>query len=49
MPVKEFEFSDLDLAIVEILKEDGRTSNQKIADTLNVTTSIIGTRIKRME
>lgn len=49
MPVKEFEFSDLDLAIVEILKQDGRTSNQKIADTLNVTTSIIGTRIKRME
>lgn len=45
----DFEFSDLDLSIVEILKQDGRTSNQKIADTLNVTTSIVGTRIKRME
>lgn len=45
----DFEFSDLDWSIVEILKQDGRTSNQKIADTLNVTTSIVGTRIKRME
>lgn len=45
----EFEFSDLDLSIVEILKKDGRISNQKIADELDVTTSIVGTRIKRME
>lgn len=45
----EFEFTDLDLSILKILKQDGRTSNQKIADTLGVTTSIVGTRIKRME
>lgn len=45
----DFEFSDLDVSIVDILKQDGRISNQKIADTLNVTTSIVGTRIKRME
>lgn len=45
----EFEFSDLDLSIVDILKRDGRTSNQRIADVLGVTTSIVGTRIKRME
>lgn len=45
----DFEFTDLDLSIVKILKQDGRTSNQKIADTLGVTTSIVGTRIKRME
>ena len=45
----EFEFTDLDLSILKILKRDGRTSNQKIADTLSVTTSIVGTRIKRME
>ncbi|WP_371395286.1 Lrp/AsnC family transcriptional regulator [Fretibacter rubidus] len=45
----EFEFSELDVSIVEILKKDGRISNQKIADELGVTTSIIGTRIKRME
>lgn len=49
MPGTEFEFSDLDISIVEILKKDGRTSNQKIADALGVTTSIVGTRIKRME
>lgn len=49
MSGKDFEFSDLDASIVEILKRDGRTSNQKIADTLGVTTSIVGTRIKRME
>ena len=45
----DFEFTKLDMSIVEILKQDGRTSNQKIADTLGVTTSIVGTRIKRME
>lgn len=45
----EFEFSELDVSIVEILKKVGRISNQKIADELGVTTSIIGTRIKRME
>lgn len=44
-----FEFSDLDRKIIAILKEDGRTSNQKIADALGVTTSIVATRIKRME
>ena len=49
MQKQEFEFSDLDLSIVEILKKDGRTSNQKIADILGVTTSIVGTRIRRME
>lgn len=44
-----FEFSDLDLSIIEILKIDGRTSNQKIADMLGVTTSMVATCIKRME
>ncbi|MGB0907309.1 MAG: Lrp/AsnC family transcriptional regulator [Maricaulaceae bacterium] len=44
-----FEFSDLDMSIIEILKQDGRTSNQKIADMLGVTTSMIATRIRRME
>ena len=44
-----FEFSDLDKAIIDILKKDGRTSNQKIADMLGVTTSMIATRIRRME
>ena len=49
MQDRDFEFSDLDLSIVEILKKDGRTSNQKIADELDVSTSIVGTRIRRME
>lgn len=49
MPDSNFQFSDLDKSIISILKQDGRTSNQKIADQLGVTTSMIATRIKRME
>lgn len=44
-----FEFSELDTSIIAILKKDGRTSNQKIADMLGVTTSMVATRIRRME
>jgi len=49
MPERKFQFSDLDHSIIAILKKDGRTSNQKIADELGVTTSMIATRIRRME
>lgn len=49
MSVTHFEFSDLDNAIINVLKKDGRMSNQKIADMLGVTTSMIATRIRRME
>ncbi|NNC38094.1 MAG: Lrp/AsnC family transcriptional regulator [Acidimicrobiales bacterium] len=49
MSDQNFEFSDLDRSIITILKKDGRTSNQKIADMLNVTTSMVATRIRRME
>jgi len=49
MPDSKFEFSELDTSIIKILKVDGRTSNQKIADQLGVTTSMVATRIKRME
>lgn len=49
MPDNSFQFNDLDYAIIEILKKDGRTSNQKIADELAVTTSMVATRIRRME
>lgn len=49
MSDSNFQFSDLDKSIITILKQDGRTSNQKIADQLGVTTSMIATRIKRME
>ena len=49
MPDSNFQFSELDKSIIKILKKDGRTSNQKIADELGVTTSMIATRIRRME
>jgi len=45
----KFQFSDLDNSIIAILKKDGRTSNQKIADELGVTMSMVATRIRRME
>ena len=41
--------SELDHSIINILKADGRTSNQTIADQLNVSTSTIASRLKRME
>jgi len=49
MPESSFQFSELDNSIIAILKKDGRTSNQKIADELGVTTSMVATRIRRME
>lgn len=49
MAEETFQFSDLDTEIIKILKKDGRTSNQKIADMLDVTTSMVATRIRRME
>ena len=49
MAENSFQFNDLDKKIIQILKKDGRTSNQKIADTLGVTTSMVATRIRRME
>lgn len=45
----QFQFSELDHSIIGILKKDGRTSNQKIADMLGVSTSMVATRIRRME
>ena len=44
-----FEFTDLDRKIIELLKTDGRMSNQKIAELLNVKPSLVSTRIRRME
>lgn len=49
MAENAFQFNDLDKQIIRILKKDGRTSNQKIADKLGVTTSMVATRIRRME
>ncbi len=44
-----YEFSDIDLKIIEILKQDGRTSNHRIAELLDVTTTVIASRIRKME
>ncbi|MGC6472089.1 MAG: Lrp/AsnC family transcriptional regulator [Parvibaculales bacterium] len=44
-----YDFSELDLRIIDMLREDGRASNQRIADALGVSTSVVATRIKRME
>ena len=44
-----YEFSDLDLSIIDILRKDGRTSNHKIAELLDVTTTVVATRIRKME
>jgi len=49
MAESAFQFNELDNSIIDILKKDGRTSNQKIADELGVTTSMVATRIRRME
>ncbi len=49
MSEAQYEFSDLDLSIIEILKKDGRTSNHKIAEMLDVSANMVATRIRRME
>ena len=49
MSAGAFEFSELDLKIIDMLKVDGRTSNHAIAEELGVTTSVVATRIRRME
>jgi len=49
MTVGAFEFSELDLKIIDILKKDGRTSNHQISEQTGVTTNVVATRIRRME
>ena len=44
-----FEFTELDLKIIDVLKQDGRTSNHHIAEQMGVTTSVVAARIRRME
>lgn len=43
-----YKFTELDKKIIELLKLDGRASNQKIANELGVTTSVVATRIRKM-
>jgi Lrp/AsnC family transcriptional regulator, leucine-responsive regulatory protein len=46
---QEFVLDDIDRAIVEQLRNNGRASNQQIADTLGLTATTVSTRIRRME
>ncbi|MEM8697337.1 MAG: Lrp/AsnC family transcriptional regulator [Pseudomonadota bacterium] len=45
----DFEVDDIDLAIVEQLRANGRATNQQIADRLDLTAATVSTRIRRME
>jgi len=43
-----YEFDDTDRRIVALLKENGRVSNQEIAERLGLTRAVVGLRIQRM-
>lgn len=45
----DFEVDDIDMAIVELLRENGRATNQQIADKLELTAATVSSRIRRME
>ena len=45
----EFVIDEIDKAIIAELREDGRATNQQIADKLGLTAATVSTRIKRME
>jgi DNA-binding Lrp family transcriptional regulator len=45
----EFEIDDIDQSIIAELREDGRATNQQIANKLGLTAATVSTRIKRME
>lgn len=44
-----FSVDDIDLAIVEQLRINGRATNQQIANNLGLTAATVSTRIRRME
>ncbi len=44
-----FEVDDIDLAIVAQLRENGRATNQQIAEELDLTATTVSARIRRME
>lgn len=45
----EFVIDEIDQAIIAELREDGRATNQQIANKLDLTAATVSTRIKRME
>lgn len=44
-----FSFDEIDFAIIEQLRRNGRASNQQVAEVLDLTPVTVATRIKRME
>ena len=48
-PSEPPELDATDLAIIEILREGGRPSNQEIAERLSITRATVSTRIRRLE
>lgn len=46
---EEFAVDDIDMAIVKQLRENGRATNQQIADKLDLTAATVSARIRRME
>jgi Lrp/AsnC family leucine-responsive transcriptional regulator len=46
---EEFVVDDIDMSIVEQLRENGRATNQQIADKLDLTAATVSARIRRME
>ena len=49
MTANTFELDDVDRSIVAQLRQNGRATNQQIADRLKLTASTVSSRIKRME
>ena len=48
-PIAVAELDAVDTGIVEILRENGRATNQEIAERLSVTPATISARLKRLE
>lgn len=46
---QSFNFDSTDRSIVELLRQNGRATNQQIAETLGLTATTVSSRIKRME
>ncbi len=46
---QEFAVDDIDLAVVEQLRKNGRATNQQIAENLGLTAATVSARIRRME
>ena len=42
-------FDDTDLTIIELLRQNGRVTNQQIAENLGLTATTVSARIRRME